>query len=84
MISNMTDMTDMTKINEKQHIQPLDNYILERIEINNNTYYKDNIGFILNCNIQLVGIYIKNKYILFSDVNNMISNIKKTYKSINL
>lgn len=43
-------------LNNKKQIE--NNYILEKIQISENTYYIDPHGFIVNPNLQIVGYYI--------------------------
>jgi hypothetical protein len=63
----------------------LNKHILKKININDEKYYIDTIGNILNKNVSLVGFWIKEedesmKIILFDDTKNKIKIMKKKLK----
>ena len=71
--------------------QKIDDFVLERVKIDNINYYFDPDGNIIDENVNLVGFFVKNKdkygYCLFSDnVKRMIAlenNIEKVKKMSN-
>lgn len=79
--------TILAKIVRNEAIKQPDDYVLDKITIDNKVYYRDLYGLLLDASVQVVGVYVKkgNTYFYYHASNKIdestfkqnIENVKK-------
>lgn len=75
----------VTKIIGKPDNSVIDDYVLEKIIIDDNVYYRDPYGLLLDKHVNIVGFYTKisgNKYYYTLINKNMYETIENNYKKL--